>query len=250
MSKVTPNEEKWTKTRYRNLLEQIDTRQPRFIFEFGTWKGYTAVRMVKQALQYRSDVHYFGIDMFEHITVEEAKWQNHTKNLAIKRDTIAYLDQEIGVERHSVAIGASKQIFRKMRRKILKEIFFTHHVDFIFIDGGHAVETITHDWLAAESIMDENTVVIFDDYYRDITDIGAFTVIEYAIDRRLFNIEYLLPIEQFTMVDGRPQPTQMVKVTRNLQNLNHKQEQSRDPDENIQHNPYLQESSWLDEDTE
>lgn len=244
--KVIPNEEKWTKTRYKNLLEQIDLVAPRFILEFGVWKGYTAVRMIKHALQYRQDVHYFGIDTFQNITVEQAAYENHTKAMAQYKETLKYLDSEIGQARHSVVMGESKKMFRKIRRNFMKNIFYTKHCDLIFIDGGHSVATILHDWLAAESIMDDKTVVIFDDYYKDITDVGAFHVIEYGVNRRLFDIEYLQPVDMFKTADGRPQPTQMVKVTRK-RNLAHEPEQSHGLDESIFHNPYLQESSWDDD---
>lgn len=245
--KIQPADEKWTKTRYKNLLEQIDLCRPQIIFEFGVWKGFSAIRMMKQAMQHRQDCFYIGIDMFENITVEEAKWENHTKDLAIKKKVIALLKQELGPNRFCVVGGATKQVFRGVRRKILKGLLFRHYADFIFIDGGHSVETITHDWFAAESIMNEKTVVIFDDYYRDITDIGAFTTVEYIISQKCFNIEYLQPIDHFKTSDGRPQPTQMVKVTRVTDNQQGGLAQSHGLDENKLHNPYLQESSWDDD---
>ncbi len=245
--KIQPSEDKWTKTRYKNLLEQIDLCRPQVIFEFGVWKGFTAIKMMQRALSHRQDCFYIGIDLFENITVEEAKWENHTKDIAIKKKVQALLQQELGPNRYCVVGGATKQVFRGVRRRVLKGLLYRNYADFIFIDGGHSVETITHDWLAAESIMNEKTVVIFDDYYRDITDVGAFTTVEYIISQKCFNIEYLQPIDHFKTADGRPQPTQMVKVTRVTDSQRAEQAQSHGLDVNISHNPYLQESSWDDD---
>ncbi len=246
--KLQQSEDKWTKTRYKNLLEQIELRRPSIIFEFGVWKGFTAVKMMQHALSFRKDCFYIGMDLFENITVEESKWENHTKDLAIKKNVIKLLDQELGPNKFAIVAGHTKQMFRGVRRNILKRLLYRNSADFIFIDGGHSVETITHDWLAAESIMDDKTVVIFDDYYRDITDVGAFTVVEYILSQKHFNIEYLNPIDHFKMADGRPQPTQMVKVTRITDSQRDEQAQNHAPDESKFHNPYLQESSWDDDD--
>ena len=38
--------------------------------------------------------------------------------------------------------------------------------DFVFIDGGHSVETITSDWLWVSRIINPGAVVVFDDYYK------------------------------------------------------------------------------------
>ena len=38
-------------------------------------------------------------------------------------------------------------------------------VDFIFIDGGHAIKTIDNDWKHCSKLMKKNSLVIFDDYY-------------------------------------------------------------------------------------
>ena len=36
--------------------------------------------------------------------------------------------------------------------------------DFIYIDGGHALETVENDWFYCSKFMHKNTIVLFDDY--------------------------------------------------------------------------------------
>lgn len=245
--KIKLDEKKWTHTRYKNLLEQIDLCRPKWILEIGTWIGTTAARMVKHARQYREDVYYIGLDLFEHITVEEAEWQNHTKKNAVKKQTEAYLNQEIGRENYFLIQGMSEQVSKKLKVSLMEQHFGIHTVDFAFIDGGHAVETILKDWMLVESMMRDDTIVIFDDYYEGEYTIGAAHVVDYAIDLKFFNVEKLQPVDMFKFPDGRPQPTQMVKVTRKKQSPEQTPEYNRDYDDSKSHNPYLQESDGLDD---
>ena len=64
--------------------------------------------------------------------------------------------------------------------------------DFVFIDGGHSIETIENDWKYVQEVMDEKTIVIFDDYWNR-EDAGCKKVIE-GIDRTKFEVE-ILPIQ-------------------------------------------------------
>ena len=40
-------------------------------------------------------------------------------------------------------------------------------IDFVFIDGGHSIETIKNDWLNIQKLINKKSVVIFDDYYEN-----------------------------------------------------------------------------------
>lgn len=211
------SKDKWLDTRYRNLLEQIDIRQPRFILEFGTWKARTAYKMIMQAKKYRNDVFYFGIDLFEFLTVEQKQYEHSTKDYCTKKQAEEFLKKsKINHENFILLRGESKIVFPKIRERLLKEQFRTKYIDFIFIDGGHSLETILMDWISAESVMNDETVVIFDDYYDDVDDIGALAIVEFSIPHDQFIVEKLEPVDIYTLPDGREQRTRMVKVTRRL----------------------------------
>ena len=89
-------------------------------------------------------------------------------------------------------------------------------MDLIFIDGGHAQETIANDWHYAQEVMGDSTVVIFDDYWPEgfngnMKD-GAKTVVD-AIDTSRFKVE-VLPIQDCFHNDWGVLKIQFARVTR------------------------------------
>lgn len=211
------------------------TRQPKIIVEIGVWNGDTGLILLKTALSLRPDAFYFGIDLWELLTPMMKEQEHCTKkdfsyNTVRKKFEAAF--PKIVTRRHpftisktaqhkssnyahfALAQGISHVELERFRKSELERTFGTQYVDFVFIDGGHSLETIMKDWMVVQSIMDEKTVVIFDDYYPNTNLIGARNIIEFIVKKGEFNVEYLEPIDQFTFPDGSPQPTQMVKVTR------------------------------------
>ena len=62
-------------------------------------------------------------------------------------------------------------------RKTLKKFSPDRQIDFIYIDGGHSIDTIQSDWDNIKRFMDDKTVVIFDDYYENREDVGCKKII-------------------------------------------------------------------------
>lgn len=208
----------WVSTRYRNLIREINLRKPRTILEFGTWKGRTAAKMIRVALKFRPDVFYFGIDLFECLTAEQKAYEHNGKDYCTKQGAEDYLKSQ-GLDSNYFILlkGESRVMFPKIRERMMKDTLKIKYFDFIYIDGGHSLETIMFDWISSESVMNDETVVIFDDYYENRDDIGARSIVEFTIPRDKFNVELLEPIDHQFSADGTPQPTQMVKVTRRRQ---------------------------------
>jgi len=73
-------------------------------------------------------------------------------------------------------------------------------MDFVYIDGGHSVDTIRSDWQNTEKVMDENTVVIFDDYWVNREDGGCKPIVD-AIDRNKYEVELMPIIDKFDNPD-------------------------------------------------
>jgi hypothetical protein len=75
------------------------------------------------------------------------------------------------------------------------------HIDLIFIDGGHAEETIREDWRNVEQLLGPGTIAIFDDYYPEdysahIGRAGCQYVVD-SLDRARYDVSVLEPQDCF-----------------------------------------------------
>jgi len=178
-------------SRYDNLFRIIKERKCKKIVEIGTFNGTHAKQMIETAIKSsgRKIVEYYGYDLFEGLTdkkfVEEFSKRppniEHVKNFLEQTHTKFILFK-----------GDSKITLPKTRHLIL-------NADFVFIDGGHSKKTINSDWNIIRGIMNRNTIVIFDDYYHSIhkEKFGCNDIID-NLDRDIYNIEELYPIDSFS----------------------------------------------------
>ena len=155
-------------SRYNSLLKIIDLFRPETIVETGTWKGHNAVRMLTMAKQYCERPRYIGYDLFE-----EANENTDAEEFNGKVDGRPSLD------------GALNKITRKcpwafvnlIKGNTRKTLGTPVVADLAFIDGGHSLETIEHDYRKLSG----SKVIVFDDYYSpdaegrmpDITKVGC-----------------------------------------------------------------------------
>ena len=125
-------------TRYQTLLQLIDVFKPQTICEIGTWNGDNAIRMIKQAQQYNTHIDYFGFDLFEEATDATDKEEFNVK----PHNRIDDIEAKI----RENCPNAYIELIKGNTRETLKEIT----VDFVFLDGGHSVETIAGDYEAVK----------------------------------------------------------------------------------------------------
>ena len=156
--------------------------------EIGTWNGDRAEQMIEAAKKFwpASEITYYGFDLFEEMTEEtlEKEFSKLPPSLEEIREKLE-------------KTGARINLFRGNTPEVLpKAVHSLPKMDFIFIDGGHSIETITNDWSYAGQLMHKNSIVIFDDYYFDKNDIGAKAVVE-KIDRNKFDVKILPIRDQF-----------------------------------------------------
>ena len=137
------------KNRYSQLLSAIDLFKPQSIVEVGTWNGQNAIRMIQQAQKYQKKVSYVGYDLFESANdftdSEELNVKEHFTQNAVECDI------------KKACPDADALLIKGNTRITLKNI----QADFCFIDGGHSIETIAHDYNACKT----SHVIIMDDYY-------------------------------------------------------------------------------------
>lgn len=142
-------------TRYDVLLELIDKYKPQSIVEIGVWNGANAIRMINRAKQYHSDIEYTGYDLFEDATPETDEKEFNVKGHNGAKAVAAFIRSETGI---------TPTLIKGDTNETLKPDVIA---DFVFLDGGHSVETIAHDYEAIKG----SKVIVLDDYYTDGADI-------------------------------------------------------------------------------
>ncbi len=174
--------------RYRYLFESINLTHAAKILEVGTWNGERALQMIDTAHKAspESNIAYYGFDLFEQMT-DQVFLDEVSKRPPSMADVRLKLEKS-GAEIHLYP-GNTKDT-------LPKEILTLPKMDFVFIDGGHHVDTISSDWNAVSKLMHATTIVIFDDYWRNRSDAGCKLLID-SLDRAVYNVEVLPIVDSF-----------------------------------------------------
>lgn len=142
--------------RYEQLLKAVRDKQPRAILEIGTWNGERA----RQMLNLAPGAIYYGFDLFEDATSETDQEEKNVK----PHYTLEYVEGKL--------YGYQAYLYKGNTRETLKN--FNKPVDFVWLDGGHSVETIRSDWEHVKRCLEPDAVVYFDDYYAGPIDTTRF----------------------------------------------------------------------------
>lgn len=142
--------------RYQQLLPIIAKNKPKVIIEVGTWNGDRAIMMATEALQHQEKVHYIGFDLFESATDETDKRELNVK----KHWSVADVTRKLDAFKEKNP-GFSFMLSRGDTRETLKGWKDDEKQTLAFIDGGHSIETIRHDY----DCLKDCAVVVLDDYY-------------------------------------------------------------------------------------
>jgi hypothetical protein len=186
----------WTRARhparYANLLRAIRERRARSLVEVGVWDGVHARQMIETAaLSWpRREISYTGFDLFESLTDEQlaAEFSKRPPPLAVVRARLE-------------ATGAAVRLVPGDTRTTLHEAApALAGTDLVYLDGGHAVETIASDWSAIERFASDRTTIILDDYYEDpapeLAGFGCQSLVD-SLDRARWDVELLEPVDSF-----------------------------------------------------
>lgn len=142
--------------RYDQLLAAVREKQPRAILEIGTWNGVNAEAMLSLC----PTAKYYGFDLFE-----DGNPQTDREELNVKAHY--YMDRVF--EKLSVY---DVELFKGNTRETLAT--FDRPVDFVWIDGGHSLETIRSDWENVKRVITPDAWVFFDDYYIKGVDVERY----------------------------------------------------------------------------
>lgn len=144
------------------MLAAVRRKQPTAILEVGAWDGGRAEQMLAAAPLAR----YYGFDLFEDATPDTDAAEMNVK----RHHSLAEVQRRLG-ERATLVRGNTRQTLAA----------FTTPVDFVWLDGGHSVETIESDWANVLRVLLPGAEVYFDDYYTgaiDTTKFGCNRIVE------------------------------------------------------------------------
>lgn len=182
--------------RYHNLLKAVElttenakSHKPWRFMEIGVYDGRHAEQVIRHAIvKGRTNVEYYGFDLFE---------------LATKEDQV----REVGKSKLAPSMADAYKRLSATGAKVKLQIGSTTSslpasvpnlplMDLIFIDGGHSLETIANDWFWAHRIMGDKTVLIFDDLYPGDLTKGAVKLVQEISDFVKYSVQLLDPVDE------------------------------------------------------
>ena len=172
--------------RYDQLHFAVREKQPTAILEVGTWNGARAIALLTRC----PTAKYYGFDLFEDATADtdkdEFNCKPHTSMDAVRKK----------LEDFDVTL------IKGNTRATLKH--FNEPVDFVWLDGGHSIETIRSDWENVKRCLMPDAWVFFDDYFTgiDSTSVGCNALVAELRHE-------VLPIADWVIGNGK---TQIVRV--------------------------------------
>ena len=179
------------KTRYVNLFKLIHDYKCRSILEIGVYNGVHAMQMILSASVNfpANEIHYYGFDLFEDLS-----------DILLKDEYAKRPLPYAAIEQKLKESGAQIHLYKGNSKETLpKNISDIGGVDIAFIDGGHSLDTIISDWNNVQKIMDEKTMVLFDDYFicdnEDLRMVCCNQLID-QLDRSKYSVEFLEPYDR------------------------------------------------------
>jgi len=174
--------------RYRQLFKTIRKNKPTHILEIGTWNGNNAVKMLQAAAKSNpgATIHYYGFDLFQDMTEDVYAAEISKRPPSLEE-----------VKKILLKTGNEINLFKGDTNITLPEVLPTlPPVDFIFIDGGHSVSTITNDWNNISRYISNKSIVIFDDYWKNRPKEGCKPILD-ALDPQQYTVQILPIVDKY-----------------------------------------------------
>ena len=156
------------------FLNEIKNSKPKFFLEVGVFHGVTARNICELLYKiHKEDFKYIGLDLFEindenkSEVIPNTFFSNPLKNIYFK-----FLKKQNPYSKEAVEDLLKKYknnvtLIKGNSNLVLKKIDMSK-IDFVFLDGGHAYETVKNDLECCLDVVNSNGTVLCDDY-----DLGA-----------------------------------------------------------------------------
>ena len=152
------------------FLNEIISKKPKNFLEIGVFHGVTA-RNVCECLYniHKKDFRYIGLDLFgESIENINEVIPNTKFNNPLKKIYFEYILRQDPYSMEAVSNLLKKfeenvHLIKGNSNKLLKKIDMSK-IDYVFLDGGHAYETVKNDLYYSKVVLDNNGTILCDDY--------------------------------------------------------------------------------------
>jgi len=177
-----------------HFLNEIASKKPKNFLEIGVFHGVTA-RNVCELLHsiHGDDFKYVGLDLFGEDTENNNEVIPNTKfNNLLKRIYFKYI-----LRKDPYSVEAVLDLLKKFEKNInlikgnsnqlLKKMDMSK-IDYVFLDGGHAYETVKNDLECSLPVINNNGTILCDDYDLSYAP-GVKKAIDEFIDSHKFKIK-------------------------------------------------------------
>ena len=152
------------------FLNEIISKKPKNFLEIGVFHGVTA-RNVCECLYsiHKEDFRYIGLDLFgESIENINEVIPNTKFNNPLKKIYFEYILRQDPYSMEAVSHLLKKfeqnvHLIKGNSNRLLKKIDMSK-IDYVFLDGGHAYETVKNDLYYSKVVLDNNGTILCDDY--------------------------------------------------------------------------------------
>ena len=156
------------------FLSIVKEKSPKTFLEIGVFHGVTARNICELLYKiHKEDFRYIGLDLFEISDENKSEvipntfFSNPFKNIYFK-----FLKKQNPYSKEAVEDLLKKYknnitLIKGNSNLVLKKIDMSK-IDFVFLDGGHAYETVKNDLECCLEVINSNGTILCDDY-----DLGA-----------------------------------------------------------------------------
>ena len=178
------------------FLNEIASKKPKSFLEIGVFQGVTA-RNVCELLYsiHQSDFKYIGLDLFGESSentgevIPSTKFNNPLKKFYFKYILRRDLYSLLAVTNFLKKFKNNIHLIKGNSNNILKKIDMSK-IDYVFLDGGHAYETVKNDLNYSKPVLDNNGTILCDDYDLSYAP-GVKKAIDEFVNENKFKVEYL-----------------------------------------------------------
>ena len=143
--------------RYKQISEMVAFYKCKSFIETGTYNGGRAIQMAEAAFDHTDKVTYTGYDLFGTTTPE----LNHKEFNSKATNTTEAVIERLSAYAMEKAKSGKTFEFKLIEGNTNKTLTGRPTADFVFIDGGHSYDTVSHDYKKLK----HNKIVVLDDYF-------------------------------------------------------------------------------------